>query len=305
MNAVREHVSLRAPYDFSSSIRYWSMSTAELTEQWADGVLRRLVPWRGATAVLTLRDAGSLDAPAVTAELDERPLEGPELAELTPLIRRILNDGLDLAAAEADLAGHALLGPLMERFRGLRPPCPLSLWEALVWAICAQQITLSFALTLKRRLVERYGEQRTVASRTLAAFPTPAALAAADPAELHQFQFARSKASYIIGMAQALEDGRLDLAQIEQLPTAQAIAELTKLRGVGPWTAEYALLRGIGRGDAVPASDAGLRKALVLAGVVPSGAPEPTIRSWAAEVAPWGGVATLYLWRSLSSGLPG
>lgn len=227
-------------------------------------------------------------------------LNGARLEAIAPLVRRLLNADLDVAAAQVALADMPLIGPLLMCYPGLKPTRPPSLWEALVWAICAQQISLGFALILKERLVRRFGETREVAGRPLSTFPTPAVLASADPAELRSFQFSASKASFIIGLAQAIEEGRLDLQAVEVMPSEAALEYLISFRGIGRWTAEYALLRGLGRSDAFPATDAGVRNALVRLGAVPAKPSEADIRAWAAQTHPWGGIVALYLWRWLA-----
>jgi DNA-3-methyladenine glycosylase II len=295
-----QEIRLRPPYSFELSTPFWRRSTGELTEQWGDGVYRRLVPAEAGLGLLALRPGGTLDAPLVRADvqpLDQGATGTLAADELAGLARRLLNDELDLAQATLALSGDPLLAPLLAAYRGLRPVRPPALWEALVWAICAQQITLVFALRLKERLVRRFGVTREVAGRPLSTFPTPAALAEADEQELLGFQFSRSKASFIVGLAQAIAGGALDPDAVERMPTSEALRYLVSFRGVGPWTAEYALLRGLGRPDAFPAGDAGVRAALVALGALPPRPSEQQLRAWAEPRQPWAGLAALYLWR--------
>jgi len=84
------------------------------------------------------------------------------------------------------------------------------------------------------------------------------------------------------------------------LESTAAVDRLDEEPGVGRWTAENALLRGLGRRDLFVAGDLGLRAALERFGAVPRAAPEADARAWADHHYPgWGSYATLYLWRRL------
>ncbi len=290
------HIPLTPPYDFARSIRFWRRSTGELCEQWADGVYRRVISLDGRAAVLSLAPDGTRDAPAVAVALDGRPPTGPELAAVTPLVRELLGDDTPLGPFYAALANDPPMAALAQRLPGLRPTRS-PLWETLCWTICGQQISVAFAFALKRRLVERYGEPFTVGGRTLYRFPTPEALAVADPAELRAMQFSAGKASFLTGAAAAIVRGELDLERARALPTEAAVAYLTRFRGIGRWTAEFLLLRGLGRADAFPANDAGVRQGV--AARYGERLREPELRAFADRWGPWRGLAALYLLASL------
>jgi 3-methyladenine DNA glycosylase/8-oxoguanine DNA glycosylase len=84
----------------------------------------------------------------------------------------------------------------------------------------------------------------------------------------------------------------------------EAIERLDAEPGVGRWTAENALLRGVGRTDLFVAGDLGLRVALAEYGVLPRHAPEEAARAWAdAHYPQWGSYATVYLWKKLVTDL--
>ena len=132
-------------------------------------------------------------------------------------------------------------------------------FECLVWAILGQQITVAFAYKMKRALVERYGDSVEYEGRTYWLFPEAARLAEADPAELRELQFSRQKSDYVRSLAVLVAEDRIDWDEIAALPSEEAIKALTALRGVGRWTAEYVLMRGLGHEDVIPAADVGLQ----------------------------------------------
>ena len=94
------------------------------------------------------------------------------------------------------------------------------------------------------------------------AFPSPDDLAAREPDQLRALGFSRQKAQAIIELARAVAGGRLDLDELEALDDATAVMRLRALRGVGRWTAEYVLLRGMGRLHVFPGDDVGARNNL-------------------------------------------
>ncbi len=283
---------LRGPFDFARSIRFWRRSTGELCEQWADGIYRRVIERDGAAAVLALYSADTVEAPAVRLELDGRPTTAAETAGLAGLVRHLLGDDLDLRACYAELAEDEALAPVFARLYGLRAPRS-PLWETMCFVIAGQQISVPFAYLLKQRLVTRYGTAFEAGGRLLYRFPAPAVLAEADPDELRGMQFSGSKARFIIGLAQQLVAGRADLDRIAALPTPEATAELTRFHGVGRWTAEFLLMRALGRADALPANDAGVRQGV--AAIYGQRLPEAELRAFGGRWGRWGGVVGLYL----------
>ncbi len=291
-NVAPPVLALRAPYDFARSIRFWRISTGELCEQWADGVYRRVMVLDNEPAIMALHNVGTIEQPAIAVEVDARPASPRELHMLEPTIRHLLGDDLDLQAFYAAVTHDPVFAPVTQRLYGLKPTRS-PLWETLCYVIIGQQISVQFAYKLKERLVSRYGESFEAGGRLLYHFPSPERLAAVDPAELVPMQFSRSKASFIIGLAQQIITGTLDLDRLASMPTAEAIAYLTQFRGIGAWSAEFTLMRGLGRADAIPANDAGVRNGI--AGLYGERLAEEALRVFAERWSLWSGVAALYL----------
>ncbi|WP_306589655.1 DNA-3-methyladenine glycosylase 2 [Geothrix sp. 21YS21S-4] len=181
---------------------------------------------------------------------------------------------------------------------GLRVLLTADPFEALVWAILGQQVNLAFAYALRRDLIRRAG---LPAAKGLVAHPDAAAVAALEPADLRALRLSARKAEYLLHAATEAAAGRLDL---EAFPTATAAAKrLLALRGCGPWTAQYVLMRGLGFRDCVPVGDAGLTLALQRWFHLDARpGPEETLRLMAA-FAPHRSLATFHLWSSLK-GVP-
>ncbi|HLP29728.1 MAG TPA: hypothetical protein VK150_00105, partial [Geothrix sp.] len=175
-----------------------------------------------------------------------------------------------------------------------RIPLTPDVWECLVWAILGQQVNLAFAYALRRDLNRLAG---VPAGDGLIAHPDAPRIASLRIEELQALRFSRRKAEYLVHAAGEVASGRLDL---EGLTTATGAARaLLSLRGCGPWTAQYVLMRGLGFRDGVPVGDAGLTLALqrwFALEARPDAA--ETLRLMAA-FAPHRSLATFHLWASL------
>jgi DNA-3-methyladenine glycosylase II len=217
----------------------------------------RLVPFRLAVAGPPVRPRATVAFP------------GPDTPVVRSALRReaawLLGEAWDLAAfygtAGRDPVLAALVRPTGPLF-GLRPTLTPDPFEMLVGAISAQQVNLAFAFATRARLVRRYGTPVEFDGVTVHAFPAPAALADEPPAALRAMQFSQRKAEYIVGLARELAAGWLDLAALAGASDEAVVARLTAVRGLGRWTAEWFLARGLGRPDICPADDLGVRRAV-------------------------------------------
>jgi len=155
------------------------------------------------------------------------------------------------------------LHELVLRFRGMRPPRFASVFEAIVNAIVCQQLSLMVGVHLLNRLSSRYGstagEDRAMAARGA---PTAARVATADVSELRQFGLSQAKACALIADARAIVENRFDLDALALAEDDDARGQLSALSGIGRWSAEYILLRGLGRHHVLPGDDVGASNSL-------------------------------------------
>ncbi|CAN5854974.1 DNA-3-methyladenine glycosylase [soil metagenome] len=150
---------------------------------------------------------------------------------------------------------------LQERYPGLRPVCFNSPYEAAVWAIIGHRIRIVQAARIKARLAEELGPAVDVDGETLRAFPAPSRLS-----RLESFPglFGR-KVDYLQSLAKAAIQGKLDAAHLRSLAVEEALNELMKLPGIGPFSAELILLRGAGEPDYLPTKEPRLARAVAMA----------------------------------------
>lgn len=180
--------------------------------------------------------------------------------------------------------------------RGLRIPRTGDPFECLAWTVVGQQISLPFARTLFRRLVEKTGKP---VGAGLFTPPEPEAVAALSQAELTAVQFSQRKAEYIIDAAGLIADGQLPLAALGAGSATRAEESLLAVRGIGPWSAHYLMMRGYGFEDCVPVGDAGLVRALAHFFDLPQRPGPAETLELMERFRPYRTFATFHLWMSL------
>jgi len=139
-------------------------------------------------------------------------------------------------------------------------PLTHSPYDAVVWSILGQQVNLAFAYSLRRRLVEMTG---TKLANGLFSPPTPARVASLQVEELLPLQFSRRKAEYLIDISRLIDEGAIRLDELEQGAATRAERTLLEVRGLGPWSVHYLMMRGLGFADCLPVGDTGLTSALL------------------------------------------
>jgi AraC family transcriptional regulator of adaptative response / DNA-3-methyladenine glycosylase II len=212
---------------------------------------------------------------------------------------RMLGLYCDSTGFEARAAKQETVRTLIAGRTGLRIPLAPGAFEALVWAVIGQQINLPFAIQLRRALTRLAGEP---IGGGRYAHPSPERIAELDPTKLTALRFSRSKAEYLIGVAQAVCTGRLDLLSLTRGSALVAERTLRSIRGLGPWTTHYTLMRGFGLGDCVPVGDSSLSSGLQRLYQLPE---RPGARETATLMAPFAphrSLATCHIWASQTKG---
>jgi DNA-3-methyladenine glycosylase II len=226
-------------------------------DRWDASTYRRVVSVDGGPVALSVDQDGAPDVPRLTVLLTGRPIDASTKLLARSALQRLLGLTVDLSSFAAMAAEDPLLGPLARRMRGLRPPRFPTVFEALVNGVACQQLSLPVGIHLLNRLTADRGRPVSDEPSGPRAFPGPEDLAILEPNQLKRHGFSMTKARTIIETARAIVAGDLDLECLERLDDSAAIGRLTSLRGVGRWTAEYVLLRGLGRLHVFPGDDVG------------------------------------------------
>jgi DNA-3-methyladenine glycosylase II len=229
-------------------------------DTWDGHTYRRALEVADDTIEIAAVQAGSSHAPRLTVTLTGTRLDQRTEEAARAALARLLGPEIDLSTFYRLAERDPLLRTLVAPFRGLKPPRFPTLFECVVNAIACQQLTLTVGIRLLNRLAKAHGT--TQASGALHAFPVPTRLASLTPETLRALGFSGAKARSIIELAAAIGAGTFDPAVIETRNDREALQALLRLRGVGRWTAEYALLRGLGRLHVFPGDDVGARNNL-------------------------------------------
>jgi DNA-3-methyladenine glycosylase II len=239
-------------------------------DRWDDGRYSRVVVADGGPVRLTVVQdtAGAEPALTVTVESATR-ISAQARREVGMLVPKMLGLAVDLQPFYQLARDDPVIASLVERFGGVRPPRFPTVFEALVNSIACQQVTLDLGIVLLNRLSERFGAHLVTEGTVLHAFPTPADLADAPEESIRELGFSRQKTRAMQELSIGVADTTMDLAHLEGVTNTEAIAYLSRIRGIGRWSAEYVLLRGLGRLDTFPGDDVGaqnnLRRLLHLA----------------------------------------
>ena len=213
-------------------------------------------------------------------------LSGPRVGptaetEARSTLARLLGLDVDVSGFYARAARDSLLARLAERFRGVKPPRFPTMFECLLNAVACQQLSLAAGLTLLNRLAVAAGAPAGAPP----AFPPPSNVLGLSRSALQTLGFSERKAGTILELAEAAAAGELELEAFEHLDDAAVVEALVRRRGIGPWSADYVLLRGLGRLHVFPRGDsgalAGLRRFLV--GTELADDPDAALRRWAPD----------------------
>lgn len=183
-------------------------------------------------------------------------------ARVSSILQRMLGYATDVSAFYTLARRDQELSALAERFLGLKPPCFPSLFEAFLNAFACQQVSLDVGILLLNRLTETYGIPWADGQGASYAFPGPEHLVNVSGESLRALGWSHQKARAVLELARLLTEAPHSFSCLEIMNNEDVCQAILSLRGVGRWTAEYVLLRGLGRIEVFPGDDVGARKNL-------------------------------------------
>ncbi len=211
----------------------------------------------------------------------------------------------DVAGHHAAMASDRDMAPLVERFGALRIVRAPDLYEALLVAVIGQQVSVQAAQSIRRRLMQNLGTRVTVDNRpgreNHYLYPTARQLIKAGELALREQGLSRQKSKYLLEIAHRAATGELDREAFAALSDEDVIRRLCEIKGVGRWTAEIALMRGLGRNDVFAAGDLGLQVAVQELRGMRKRPSEKALRKIAERWKGWRSYAAFYLWMTLQS----
>jgi AraC family transcriptional regulator of adaptative response / DNA-3-methyladenine glycosylase II len=279
-------VSLPEGYPFGYLRRALTRDRQSITERLEGDVYRTAIRLEEKAHGLTMTLARDRVLISLEASTRERPRVHETIAGLLGLGQN--------TAAFARLARRLELERLVEGRPELRIFQTPTIFDGLLWTIVGQQINLPFACLLRRRLIEKAG---TPMANGLHAPPVPQTLAGLEPADLLPLQFSRQKADYVVSISRKIAEGALDLEALRGMSATRAERTLLALRGLGPWSVNYVMMRSLGLADCLPLGDTGVTSGLISLFGLQRRPDAAATRRLMARFSPFRSLATAHLWQ--------
>jgi DNA-3-methyladenine glycosylase II len=285
-------------FSFDENLKYLSRSSNECLFKIKDGRIYKALLMEKETFII---EVSGEHGGYITVRFLGNPSPPQSVREAVALyVHEWFDLGRDLHPFYELAKSDELLEKAVESFYGLRVMGIPDLFEALCWGILGQQINLTYAYTLKRRLVESFGRSVVHEGETFWIFPNPEDIAKLTVADLDGLRMTVKKCEFLIGVAHQMVEGNLTKEQLlntENIKAAEKI--LVKIRGIGPWTANYVLMRCLRFPSAFPIDDVGLHNAIKLLLGSEKKPTKEEILKLSTKWTDWESYATFYLWRFL------
>ena len=292
MTDLHTRLAIALPGDFRHAdvLRFYARDREQVSECTQDQRIEKALHWQGQPALLQL-DLGAPDtARAVLKGAEADP------AQLQDQLHSMLGLKQDITSLHAAHGSHPDIARLLTYTPGLRMPQSASPFEAACWAVIGQMISVEAAISFRRKLIRQLG---TPLANGMICHPLPEQLLAASPEQLRSCGLSASKAATLIRLAGAVESGALPLDHwaAQPLPPADEIsAALSQIKGIGPWTQSYILLRGYGALDGSLHGDVVVRKRLGALLNLPEPPDQAFTQQWLSQFAPWRALVAAHLW---------
>jgi DNA-3-methyladenine glycosylase II len=285
-----------APFNFDLTAQIFQSGDKQI-RSYSNGQFTQVLKLNGKLTIVKLASTGTVEQPKIIVELkSNNPITLQDKQKAKEAVKFIFNLDFDLCSFYSDVKNDCTMTQIAQQLYGLKNPTTPTVFEALVDSIVEQQISIKVAHALEERLVKKFGETLALNGETYFAYPTPQNIASVSIEEIQNCGLSQRKAQYIQGTAQLIVDGKLDLEHLKKDKTPEEIiSELDEIRGIGVWTAELTMLRGMQKLDALPADDLGVRRVIsrYFCGGKPikSAEAREIAKSWGR----WKGLAAFYL----------
>lgn len=284
------------PFNFDLTAQIFSSGDKQI-RTYANGKFHQVLRINGNLVLVNLTSMGTIQKPKLNIELKSNiPITLQVKREAEEAVKFIFNLDFDLQSFYEDIKNDQTMQQITRQLYGLKNPTTPTVFEALADSIVEQQISIKVAQIIEVKLAKKFGETLTLNGDSYYAYPTPQSMACASIEEIRNCGLSQRKAEYIREAAKLIAEGKLDLEHLKNNKTTeQIIAELDEIRGIGVWTAELTMLRGMQKLDALPADDFGIRR--VISRYYCNGKPikSPEAREVAKSWGTWKGLAAYYL----------
>ena len=289
-------VEASAPFDFDLSAQIFSNGDTQI-RSYRNGLFYQVLKINGNLVLAKLTSKGTVQQPRISVELESnKPITPKDIQTAEKNVRFIFNLDFNLCAFYKDIENEPVMHQITQKLYGLKNPTTPTVFESLIDSIVEQQISIKVAITIEHRLSKKFGDHINIDDQTYFAYPTPQNINATTITEIQQVGLSLRKAEYIQNAAKLIAEGKLNLEELKSNPNPeQIIAKLDEVRGIGIWTAELTMLRGMQKLDAFPADDFGIRRVISTYYRRGKSIKTADAREIAKEWGRWKGLAAFYL----------
>jgi DNA-3-methyladenine glycosylase II len=251
------------PFNFDLSVAIFSNGDKQI-RKYQDGKFWQIIRVDGRLVLVTVKALGTVDHPKLSVELrSDHTISKSDRKKAGKIGSALLNLDFDLKPFYEHAKNDETLIDVIQRLRGLKIPTTPTVFEALIDSIVEQQISLTVAHVLETKLVKTFGQTLKLNDEVYYAYPTAQELASASFEQLRGCGLSLRKAEYIKGVSKMITSGKLHLEGFKDCSDVRKIiSELDRIRGIGIWTAELTIVRGMQKHEVIPADDLGLRRVI-------------------------------------------
>ena len=290
------NIKALAPFDFDLSSHIFSNGDKHI-KKYANNHFWQAMHVNQKIIFLYVESSGDLENPELEVSVESKEELSLKILNLIPpIVHNIFNLGLDLRPFYQEMEKDEVMSKIVKQLYGLKNPSTPTLFEAIVDSIIEQQISLKAAHSIENRVIKSFGSSIELYKQKYYSYPRPEDLANLELQELRDCGLSFRKAEYIRDLSQNILNNEVDFNYIQNMgSTHEMIQEIIKIRGIGVWTAELGLLRGLGRLDAIPADDIGLQRVISHFYRDNEKISSEELRKIASSWGKWKGLASYYL----------
>jgi len=291
-------ITLPANFDMNANLGYLTREKNECLYEIENNIITKVI---AIGEMQSLVQISVIDNQQMVVQFlnGSRPIEKREREKIATYIIEWFDLDNDLTPFYEMANTDPLLKIPAQKFYGLRVIGIPDLFEALCWGVLGQQINLAFAYSLKRQFVESFGDSIEWNGKKYWVFPPYERIAQLEPTDLAAIKMTVKKSEYIIGIARLMACGELSKEQLMKMNFKEAEKSLIKIRGIGPWTANYVLMRCLRFQTAFPIDDVGLINSIKTLRNMNQKPTKEEILALSIPWKNWESYATFYLWRVL------
>jgi DNA-3-methyladenine glycosylase II len=285
-----------APFNLALSAQIFTGLNRQV-RSYVDGVYSQVLNVDGKLVLAKITQQGTTQKPQLTIELtSNQPLTEKTTTSAQKTIEYIFNLNLDLNEFYRHTQNDPAMHKITSSLCGFKYPTTPTAFESLLDSIVEQQISIKIARTIEERLAQKFGDRLELDGECFYASPTSHNIEAASINDIKSCGLSQRKAEYLYGAAHRIVNGELDLEGMKTNPNIDAIiAELDAIKGIGVWTAELTLFRGMQRLEVLPADDFGIRRVISNYYCGGRAIKEPEAREIGKAWDKWRGLAAFYL----------